>query len=188
VSAGRRAVFLDRDGVLVATAVHGGKPIAALTLTDFTILPEAPAAVAALKAAGFVTVVVTNQPEMARGNVDSATMDAMHARLGAAMPIDAVYVCPHDSGDGCGCRKPAPGMLLRAADELGLDLASSYMIGDRWRDVGAGRAAGCTTVLIECGYDEPERLEPDLSAGDVAEAAARILDRERAARAPGERA
>ena len=137
MSGGRRAVFLDRDGVLVATEVHGGKPIAALTLADFAILPEAPAAVAALKSAGFVTVVVTNQPEMARGNVDSATMDAMHARLSQAMPIDAVYVCPHDSGDGCGCRKPAPGMLLRAADELGLDLASSYMVGDRWRDVGA---------------------------------------------------
>ncbi|MEQ8814124.1 MAG: HAD family hydrolase [Thalassobaculum sp.] len=188
MSGGRRAVFLDRDGVLVATEVHGGKPIAALTLADFAILPEAPAAVAALKSAGFVTVVVTNQPEMARGNVDSATMDAMHARLSQAMPIDAVYVCPHDSGDGCGCRKPAPGMLLRAADELGLDLASSYMVGDRWRDVGAGRAAGCTTVLIECGYDEPERLEPDLTVGDVAEAAARILDRDAAARASGERA
>lgn len=180
MSARRRAVFLDRDGVLVATEVRDGKPIAALTLDGFEILAEAPAAVAALKAAGFATVVVTNQPEMARGNVDSATMDAMHARLKAAMPIDAVYICPHDSGEGCGCRKPAPGMLLQAADELDLDLSASYMVGDRWRDVGAGRAAGCTTVLIECGYAEPERLEPDLTAGDVAEAAALILDREKA--------
>ena len=149
MTARRPAVFLDRDGVLVATEVRAGKPIAALTLAGFAILPEAPAAVAALKAAGFATVVVTNQPELARGNVDSATMDAMHGRLRAAMPIDAVYVCPHDSAEGCGCRKPAPGMLLRAAADL--DLAASYMIGDRWRDVGAGRAAGCTTVLIECG-------------------------------------
>ncbi|GHD57371.1 D,D-heptose 1,7-bisphosphate phosphatase [Thalassobaculum fulvum] len=180
MSARRRAVFLDRDGVLVATEVRDGKPIAALTLDGFAILPEAPAAVAALKAAGFVTVVATNQPEMARGNVDSATMEAMHARLKAAMPIDAVYVCPHDSGEGCGCRKPAPGMLVQAADDLDLDLPASYMVGDRWRDVGAGRAAGCTTVLIERGYTEPERLEPDLTAGDVAEAAALILDRENA--------
>lgn len=184
----RPAVFLDRDGVLVATEVRGGKPFAALTLEDFAILPAAPAAVGALKAAGFVTVVVTNQPEIARGNVDSATMDAMHARLRAAMPIDAVYVCPHDSGEGCGCRKPAPGMLLAAAADLDLDLAASYMVGDRWRDVGAGRAAGCTTVLIECGYDEPERVEPDLSARDVAEAAALILDRRRAVHRDGERA
>ena len=180
MSARRRAVFLDRDGVLVATEVRDGKPIAALTLDAFEILPEAPAAVAALKAAGFVTVVATNQPEMARGNVDSATMDAMHARLQAAMPIDAVYICPHDSGEGCGCRKPAPGMLVQAADDLDLDLSASYMVGDRWRDVGAGRAAGCTTVLSERGYAEPERLEPDLTAGDVAEAAALILDREKA--------
>jgi D-glycero-D-manno-heptose 1,7-bisphosphate phosphatase len=180
VSARRRAVFLDRDGVLVATEVRDGKPIAALTLEAFAILPEAPAAVAALKAAGFQTVVATNQPEMARGNVDSATMEAMHARLKAAMPIDAVYVCPHDSGEGCGCRKPAPGMLVQAADDLDLDLPASYMVGDRWRDVGAGRAAGCTTVLIERGYPAPERLEPDLTAGDVAEAAALILARDKA--------
>ena len=188
MTARRPAVFLDRDGVLVATEVCAGKPIAALTLAGFAILPEAPAAVAALKAAGFATVVVTNQPELARGNVDSATMDAMHWRLRAAMPIDAVYVCPHDSAEGCGCRKPAPGMLLRAADDLDLDLAASYMIGDRWRDVGAGRAAGCTTVLIECGYDEPEHLEPDLTARDVAQAAALILDRERAVGRLGGRA
>ena len=188
MSTGRPAVFLDRDGVLVATTVQGGKPIAALTLEDFAILPEAPAAVAALKAEGFATVVVTNQPELARGNVDSATMDAMHARLRAVMPIDAVYVCPHDSADGCDCRKPAPGMLLRAAADLDLDLAASYMVGDRWRDVGAGRAAGCTTVLIERGYTEPERIEPDLIAGDVAVAAALILDREDAVRRAGGRA
>ncbi|EDP63518.1 histidinol-phosphate phosphatase family protein [alpha proteobacterium BAL199] len=184
----RPAIFLDRDGVLVATDVRNGKPIAALTLDDFTILPEASTAVASLKAAGFMTIVVTNQPELARGNVDSATMDAMHARLAAAMPIDAVYVCPHDSGEGCDCRKPAPGMLLRAADDLDLDLAASYMVGDRWRDVGAGLAAGCTTVLIECGYTEPERVEPDLTARDVAEAATLILDREKAVRRPGGRA
>lgn len=188
MSAGRPAVFLDRDGVLVATEVRAGKPIAALTLDGFAVLPEAPAAVTALKAAGFMTVVVTNQPEVARGNVDSATMDAMHARLRAAMPIDAVYVCPHDSGEGCGCRKPAPGMLTQAAADLDLDLAASYMVGDRWRDVGAGQAAGCTTVLIECGYDEPERLEPDLTAHDVADAAAQILDREHAVRRGGGRA
>src|SRR3546814_19612857 len=121
--------------------------------THFRSVPEA---VAALKAAGLVTVVVTNQPEPARGNLDEASMQARNARFAAARPIDAVYVCPHDSGDRCYCRKPAPCMLLTAAADLDLDLAASYMVGDRWRDVGAGRAAGCTTVLIECGYAEPE--------------------------------
>lgn len=174
----RKAVFLDRDGVLVATHVRDGKPIAALTLGEFEILPEAPEAVQALKAAGFVTVLTTNQPELARGNVDSATMEAMHAKLGAAVPLDDVRICPHDSGAGCGCRKPAPGMLLDAARDLDLDLAASYMIGDRWRDVGAGRAAGCTTILIERGYDEPEHVEPDFTVADVAEAARLVLARE----------
>lgn len=180
VSGKRRAVFLDRDGVLVRTEVRDGKPIAALTLDAYEILPEAPAAVAALKNAGFATVVVTNQPELARGNVDSATLNAMHDRLRAAMPIDAVYVCPHDSADRCDCRKPSPGMLRQAANDLDLDLASSYMVGDRWRDVGAGRAVGCVTVLIERGYTEPERLDPDIEVADMARAATAILAREEA--------
>lgn len=169
--------------MLVATEVRDGKPYAALTLDDFHILPEAPAAVRALHAAGFATVLTTNQPELARGNVDSATMDAMHARLRADMPLDDIRVCPHDSGAGCGCRKPAPGMLLDAASALDLDLANSYMVGDRWRDVGAGRAAGCTTILIDRGYAEPERENPDHTVADIAEAARLILSRE-AAREP----
>jgi D-glycero-D-manno-heptose 1,7-bisphosphate phosphatase len=180
VSVPRRAVFLDRDGVLVRTEVRNGKPYAALTLDAFEILPEAPGAVRSLKAAGFVTVLTTNQPELARGNVDSATMTAMHDRLRAEMPLDDVRICPHDSGEGCDCRKPAPGMLLRAARDLDLDLATSYMIGDRWRDVGAGRAAGCRTILIDRGYTEPEREIPDFTVADVAEAARLILARERA--------
>lgn len=178
MTAKRKAVFLDRDGVLVATEVRGGKPYAALTLDDFAILPEAPDAVRLLKTAGFVTVLTTNQPELARGNVDSATLSAMHAKLANAMPLDDVRVCPHDSGEGCGCRKPEPGMLLDAARDLDLDLVASYMIGDRWRDVGAGRAAGCTTILIERGYTEPERETPDYTVADVAEAARLILERE----------
>lgn len=173
-------MFLDRDGVLVRTEVRDGKPYAALSLDDFEILPEAPEAVKALKAAGFVTVLTTNQPELARGNVDSATMDAMHAKLGAVLPLDDVRICPHDSGEGCGCRKPAPGMLLEAARDLDLDLAASYMIGDRWRDVGAGRAAGCATILIDRGYTETEREVPDFTVADVAEAARLILERESA--------
>ncbi|MDF1792320.1 MAG: HAD family hydrolase [Thalassobaculaceae bacterium] len=176
----RKAVFLDRDGVLVRTDVRDGKPYAALKLDDFEILAEAPDAVRALKAAGFVTVLTTNQPELARGNVDSATMEAMHARLGADMPLDDIRICPHDSGAGCGCRKPAPGMLLDAARDLDLDLQASYMIGDRWRDIGAGRAAGCTTILIERGYAEPEREVPDFTVSDVAEAARLIVARESA--------
>lgn len=178
----RRAVFLDRDGVLVRSEIRDGKPYAALTLADFEILSEAPQAVRSLKKAGYVTVLVTNQPELARGNVDQATMDAMHAALGEVLPLDDVRVCPHDSGEGCDCRKPAPGMLLDAARDLGLDLAQSYVVGDRWRDVGAGRAAGCRTILIERGYTEPEREIPDFTVSDVAEAARLILTH--AGRAP----
>ncbi|MCR9070705.1 MAG: HAD family hydrolase [Alphaproteobacteria bacterium] len=173
----RKAVFLDRDGVLVRTDVRDGKPYAALTMDAFEILPEAPAAVRSLKAAGYVTVLVTNQPELARGNIDWTTMDAMHTALASAVPLDDIQICPHDSDAGCACRKPAPGMLLNAARDLDLALGDSYMVGDRWRDVGAGRSAGCTTILIERGYIESERETADFNAADVAEAARLILSR-----------
>lgn len=173
-------MFLDRDGVLARTDVIAGKPVAVRSADRFEIVPAAPDAVRRLKAAGFHTVVVTNQPELARGGVSAAEIEAMNAILKAAMPLDAIEICPHDDVDGCDCRKPKPGMLLHAATVLDLDLANSYMIGDRWRDVGAGKAAGCRTILIDAGYDEPDAAKPgapkaDWTVGDIAEAAEVIL-------------
>lgn len=174
------AVFLDRDGVLARTDVIHGKPIAVRSADRFEVFPAAPDAVRRLKEAGFRTVVVTNQPELSRGGTNAAEIEAMHAILNAAMPLDAIEICPHDEADGCACRKPKPGMLLHAAETLDLDLANSYMIGDRWRDIGAGKAAGCRTILIDAGYDEPDAAKPgapkaDWIVGDIAEAAGVIL-------------
>ena len=173
----RRAVFLDRDGVINRALERDSKPFAPSSLDEFEILPEVPAACAKLKAAGFLLVVATNQPDVGRGTIKLELVEAIHAEMRRQLPIDRVEVCYHP-GQGqsdCDCRKPKPGMLLRAARELGIDLAQSWMVGDRWRDVDCGHAAGCRTIFIDRGYAEELRQKPDFSAGNLAEAADIIL-------------
>lgn len=169
------AVFLDRDGVINAAIVRDGKPYPPASAAALEILPGVDAALAALRAAGYALVVVTNQPDVARGTQRRAEVDAIHARLSAALPLDAVYCCFHDDADRCACRKPAPGMLRDAARDLGLDLARSFMVGDRWRDIDAGAAAGCRTVFIDRGYAERRPVVFDAVHGGLPEAAAWIL-------------
>lgn len=172
-----RAVFLDRDGVINRAVVRDGKPYPPQTVEALEILPGVADALASLREAGFRLVVVTNQPDVARGTQSREVIEAMHARLMAELPLDECRVCLHDSGDGCRCRKPRPGMLEDAAREAGIDLTASYMVGDRWRDVDAGRAAGCTTIFINYGYDERQPERPDQTVSTLAEAAAWILRR-----------
>jgi D-glycero-D-manno-heptose 1,7-bisphosphate phosphatase len=178
-----RAVFLDRDGVLTRALVRDGKAYAPATLDEMEIYPEAPTALARLKAAGFLLVVVTNQPDVARGTIRREAVEAMHAVLRADLPLDACFVCYHDDPDACICRKPLPGMLIQAAAEHAIDLARSFLIGDRWRDIDAGAAAGCRTILIDRGYREraPEYL-PSARANSLTEAADWITRSERAPR------
>ena len=166
-----RAVFLDRDGVINAAVVRDGKPYPPASVEVLEILPGVPQALADLKAAGFTLVVVTNQPDVARGTQTRAAVDAIHARLRAELPLDAIYACFHDDADHCACRKPAPGMLLDAARDLDLDLAASFMVGDRWRDVAAGVAAGCRTVFINCHYAEARPTAFDVELPSLADAA-----------------
>ena len=173
----RRAVFLDRDGVINRALEREAKPYPPRNLAEFEILPEVPAACAKLKASGFLLVVVTNQPDVGRGTLKKEIVETIHAEMCRQLPIDRVEVCYHP-GQGapeCDCRKPKPGMLLRAARELGIDQAQSWMVGDRWRDIDCGRAAGCRTIFIDRGYAEELRQKPDFSAGNLAEAADIIL-------------
>lgn len=169
----RRAVFLDRDGVLNRSNVRGGRPYAPTELADFEILPGAPDAVARLRGAGYLAIVVTNQKDVGQGIVSVGVIDAMHDRLRAAVALDDMFVCT--CVDECPCYKPNPGMLLEAAEKWGIDLAASYMVGDRWRDVGAGRNAGCFTILVDRGYAELLRDEPDRTVASLDEAADLIL-------------
>jgi D-glycero-D-manno-heptose 1,7-bisphosphate phosphatase len=172
----RRAVFLDRDGVLNRPVVREGRPYPPACLEELEILPGVPAALAALRRSGFSLIVVTNQPDVSRGTQQRSLVEAMHAALRRALPLDGFYVCYHDDADACQCRKPMPGLLLTAAGEHGISLPDSYMVGDRWRDVEAGRRAGCRNVWIDRGYSEPRpAAPPDFTGRSLAEAAAWIL-------------
>ena len=172
----KRAVFLDRDGVINRSLVRDGKPYPPTSVEDFELLPGVAEACAKLKAAGFLLIVATNQPDVGRGTQAREIVEAMHVKMCAALPLDRVEVC-YDPGQGVPSefRKPAPGMLLRAARELGIDLGQSWMIGDRWRDIDCGAAAGCRTIFIDHGYDEMLRATPDFRARSLADAAEILL-------------
>ncbi len=169
------AVFLDRDGVLNDVIVREGKPYPPQSLQQFSILPGVKEALTDLAEAGFILIVATNQPDVARGVQRREVVEAMHRRLMTELPLDDIKVCYEVETPTSACYKPKPGMLLEAAQERGIDLTGSYMVGDRWRDVGCGRAAGCYTIFIDRGYVESLREEPDATCGNLTEAAAIIL-------------
>lgn len=167
----RRAVFLDRDGVLNRAIVRNGKPYPPASAAELETVPGAPEGLRRLRDLGLARIVVTNQPDVARGAQKREEVEAIHARLAGQMPVDEFRVCYHDDKDGCACRKPKPGLMTQAAADLGIDLASSYLVGDRWRDIEAGFAAGCKTVWIDAGYAErgPSR-PPDATVATLTEA------------------
>ena len=172
----KRAVFLDRDGVINASIVRDGKPYPPWAVDDFKLLPGVAEACSSLHHAGFALVVATNQPDVGRGDLPRETVEAMHRIMRQQLPIDQVEVCYDPGGkQSSDCRKPAPGMLLKAARDLDIDLAQSFMVGDRWRDIDCGYAAGCTTIFIDYGYDEELKQAPDYRAADLLGAARLIL-------------
>ena len=164
-----RAIFLDRDGVLIEAIVRGNKPYAATTPEEVHIIAGVPQACQALAALGFVLVMTTNQPDVPRGKIARSFVEDTNAALARTLGLDDVEVCYHDNADDCACRKPRPGLMVQAAQKLGLDLAGSIVVGDRWRDIEAGHKAGCKTVFIDYGYDEaltraPDHVAPSLPA------------------------
>jgi len=173
---GRKAVFLDRDGVIVVPEFREGRSFAPVRLEDYRFYPQVPGALARLKSAGYLLIVVTNQPEVGRGLIAEQVHAEMHRRLLASFPVDTIKVCRHTAADGCNCRKPKPGMLLEAARELGISLPDSYMVGDRASDVEAGRAAGCQTVFVDLGYTKEQRADrPSFIVSSIDQAADVIL-------------
>ena len=175
----RRGVFLDRDGVLNRPVVRDGLPFPPATVEEFELYPGTAEACAELKAAGFILIVASNQPDVGRGTQSREVVAAMHAKLRAALPaLDAIEVCYHGGashGEPCDCRKPKPGMLLRAAARWNVDLKRSFLVGDRWRDVDCAHAAGCRAVFIDRGYREALRQKPEFTVATLGEAVATIL-------------
>jgi D-glycero-D-manno-heptose 1,7-bisphosphate phosphatase len=171
----RSAVFLDRDGVLNRVQVRDGVTRPPPCLEEFEFLPRVAEASRRLTDAGFALVVVTNQPDVARGIQTWDRVEDMNDRVRGELPVLDVMTCYHDDADRCTCRKPRPGMLLEASRRWSLDLSSSFMVGDRWSDVEAGQAAGCVSVLIETAHSGRERCSPDYGAADLYAAADWIL-------------
>lgn len=172
----KRGVFLDRDGVLSRVIHRDGKACSARSLEEFELLPALEGSLETLAKAGYVLLVVTNQPDVRRGLMPLPVLESMNRRLMdrfGSRGVRKVYFCPHDDSDRCGCRKPAPGMLLEGAREWDLDLSRSFMVGDRRTDAEAGRRAGCKTLLIRT--EENRDARPDYWAEDLADACRIIL-------------
>lgn len=166
----RAAVFLDRDGVLNEVEILSGTPHPPARVEQFQLLPGVVEACHRLRDLGFALVVVTNQPDIARGTQSREEVDRMHDVLRAQLPLDEVVVCVHDDSDECLCRKPRPGMILDAATRLGLDLNESICVGDRWRDIEAGKRAGVTAIYVDRGYGERRPTDADAIVADLPEA------------------
>jgi D-glycero-D-manno-heptose 1,7-bisphosphate phosphatase len=149
----RRAVFLDRDGVINSVIFRDGKPASPRLLSEFHFERGIERPLQRLKIAGLRLFVITNQPDIARGLMDSQVLDCMNQVLMDRLSVEAIEVCPHDDRDDCRCRKPKPGMLLTIANRAGIDLAESFVVGDSWRDVQAARAAGCAGIILERSYN-----------------------------------
>lgn len=171
----RRASFLDRDGVLNEPRVLDSRPYPPRDVHELVIPGDIGAGLRELRRAGFLLIIVTNQPDIARGTLSIEQVERVHDELRARLDIDDVYVCAHDTADGCRCRKPLPGMILDAAAEHDVDLAASWTIGDRWVDIAAGRAAGTRTALIERPWSwepttagtPPRDIRPDFVCADL---------------------
>lgn len=171
----KRAVFLDRDGVINKAVIRDGKPYPPATLEDFILLPNVISTSLKLRKAGFLLVVVTNQPDVGTGVQSLEVVEAMHRQLLGEGICDDIRACYHIDVDNCDCRKPKPGMLLAAAQKWQIDLSKSFIIGDRWRDIAAGKAAGCYTFFIDYQYREQCIAKPDLTVASMQEAGNFIL-------------
>jgi D-glycero-D-manno-heptose 1,7-bisphosphate phosphatase len=175
----RRAVFLDRDGVLNKSVVRDGKPYPPASVRETVIVEDALSSLLRLKEQGFLLIVVTNQPDVSRGSTTRESVENIHRYLSARLPLDDIAVCYHDDRDACACRKPLPGLLLDAASIHGIALDNSYLVGDRWRDIDSGAAAGCQTILIDYGYNERSSTStPDARVDSLSQAVDWILRQE----------
>jgi len=175
----RRAVFLDRDGVINRVAIRNGTPHPPSDVEEFELYEDVPDGCAQLKAANFLLVVITNQPDVGRGTQSREAVEAMNLKMKSALPLlDRIEICYHAGeryGQPCGCRKPRPGLILRAVAELNIDPKRSFVIGDRWRDVDCARAAGCRAILIQRGYTETLRDAPDFTVANFNDAVSAVL-------------
>ncbi len=156
-----KAVFLDRDGVINQTFFRKGAYRAPQDMSEFTYVDGVQSTLEALRDRGYVLVVCTNQPDVARGWQRQEQVIEFHDKIAAELPVSRIYACFHDDIEDCLCRKPKAGMLIQGSEEFDIDLAQSWMVGDRWKDIEAGKAAGCRTVYLRHDYDTEPSHDPD---------------------------
>ena len=166
----KKAVFIDRDGVINEVIMRNDKPSSPWFFEEFKIIDGAAIALEELKKIGFLNIIFTSQPDVARGNLSIIELEKMHKEIKEKLLIDEIKVCPHDDGDNCNCRKPKPGMLLEAAIEKNIDLGKSYVIGDTWKDVEAGKTVGCKTFLIRREYNKDYQRDYNFEVANLKEA------------------
>ncbi|HBK42833.1 MULTISPECIES: HAD family hydrolase [unclassified Polynucleobacter] len=166
----RRAVFLDRDGVINQAVVRNGTPYPPANISELVILPGVSQALQKLHEENYLLIVVTNQPDVARGVTQKSDVEKINNYLLSQLPLDDIKTCYHDHADGCRCRKPLPGALIDAAREYQINLSKSFMVGDRWRDIEAGQFAGCKTFFINYRYAEKQPESPDFIVSSLLEA------------------
>ena len=166
----KRAVFFDRDGVINKVRLINGRPHPPSDVKEVEILDGVIESIALLKRKNFTLVVITNQPDVARGETTQLRVDEINSFLGSSIGLQHFYICPHDDHDNCECRKPAPGLILRAASELDIDISKSYFVGDRWRDIAASQAAGCRAFFIDYSYTEQQPQMPFTRVSSLFEA------------------
>jgi len=171
-----KAVFLDRDGVINKSIIKNGKPYPPLTLNEVSLYPGVREAMNALNKNGWLLIVVSNQPDVARGTVKKSLVEEINKYLAQLLPIDDFFVCFHDDIDNCSCRKPLPGLILEAASKYNIDLESSFMIGDRWKDIDAGIEAGCKTIFLDYHYHERKPLKMDYTVSNLQNAVLDIIN------------
>jgi D-glycero-D-manno-heptose 1,7-bisphosphate phosphatase len=132
-----------------------------------------------LRREGFLLIVVTNQPDIARGKANRGDVDNINAQLAAILPLDAIEVCEQDDKEQCECRKPKPSVILRGREKLGVDLVGNFLVGDHWRDIEAGRRAGCRAISIGDGYGEFFPSSPTINVASLPEVASWIIKQSR---------
>jgi D-glycero-D-manno-heptose 1,7-bisphosphate phosphatase len=172
----KSGIFLDRDGVINKAIVRNSRPYSPISVEEIEILDGVAEGLDLLRGRGFELIVVTNQPDIARGSMSEGELKAIHDYIGHKLAIKYFWVCPHDDRDSCLCRKPKPGLLIESASNLDINLKSSFMIGDRWKDVEAGTKAGVRNLFIDYGYDEPQPIGDFRLVHSLLDAAHNILE------------
>ena len=169
-----RALFLDRDGVLNKAIIKNRKPYPPTKIEELEIISGVQEGLELLKHSGFKLIVITNQPDVARGTLSKEKVDEINNTISQNLNIDEIISCFHDDSDNCECRKPKPGMILQAVKKWNIDLTLSYLIGDRWRDIQTAKNIGLNSILIKYDYDE-KKINADFECNNLEEAANFIL-------------